>query len=168
MQWDLITNIILIISILTLAAFAVLGLYQWITRKSFKKVDPELLWFPLPLALMVITYLIFEMFPVNFRPNGSGESSFPSTHVMIVATIFFAVMLILPRYIEDKTIRVILNIIMVVLIGLTTFGRVEANMHWPIDVIGGIAFAFAFSGIYHFAYKKYKKIRRQHHAKHLY
>ncbi|MBR3115922.1 phosphatase PAP2 family protein [Candidatus Saccharibacteria bacterium] len=167
MQWDLITNIILITSIITLAVFVALGIYQWVTRGSIKKIDPELLWLPLPLALVAITYLIFEIFPVNFRPNGSGESSFPSTHVMVVATIFFIAMIILPRYVKNKTIRFILDLIMIALIGLTTAGRVNANMHWVIDVVGGIAFAFAFSEIYYFAYKKFKKSRKNHHAEHL-
>ena len=166
MQWDLITNIILVSSIVTLALFAALGLYQWITRKSIKKVDPELLWFPLPLALAALTYLIFEISPVNYRPNGSGESSFPSTHTMITATIFFVVMIILPRYVKNKALRIILDIIMMALIALISVGRVNANMHWVIDVIGGVAFAFAFSEIYYFAYKKFKKSRK-HHAEHL-
>ena len=167
MQWELITNIILILSIITLAIFVGLGVYQLITRKSVKKIDPELLWLPLPLILLAITYLIFEILPVNVRPNGSGESSFPSTHVMVVATIFFITMVILPHYVKNKTARIILNIVMVVLIGLTTVGRVYANMHWIIDVIGGIAFAFAFSEIYYFAYKKFKKAKRKHHVEHL-
>ena len=167
MQWDLITNIILISSIITLAVFVALGIYQWVTRGSIKKVDPELLWFPLPLALAALTYLIFEIFPVNFRPNGSGESSFPSTHTMIVATIFFVVMIILPHYVKNKTIRIVLDIIMIALVGLVSVGRVEANMHWVIDVIGGVAFAFAFSEIYYYAYKKFKKSRKKQHAERL-
>lgn len=167
MQWELITNIILVLSIITLAVFVGLGIYQLITRRSIKKIDPELLWLPLPLILLAITYLLFEIFPVNVRPNGSGESSFPSTHVMIVTTIFFIVMAILPHYVKNKTVRIILNIIMVLLIGLTSVGRVNANMHWVIDVIGGIAFAFAFSEIYYFAYKKFKKSKRKHHVERL-
>jgi hypothetical protein len=72
-----------------LAVFACLGLYQWITRKSLKKVDQELLWFPLPLAIMAVVFIIFDKIIVlATRPNGSGEPSFPSTHVMVVATIF--------------------------------------------------------------------------------
>ena len=167
MQWDLITNIILISSIVTLAVFVALGIYQWVTRGSIKKVDPELLWFPLPLALAALTYLIFEIFPVNYRPNGSGESSFPSTHTMIVATIFFVVMIILPHYVKNKTIRIVLDIIMIALIGLVSFGRVEAKMHWVIDVIGGVAFAFAFSEIYYYTFKKFKKSRKKQHAERL-
>ena len=155
-MWEIITNITLILSILTLATFMVLGLYQWITRKSIKKVDKQIRWMLLPVALMVITYFIFEFFPVNTRPNGSGESSFPSTHTMIVATIFFVTTLILPKYIKSKTTRIILEILMFICISLTCTGRVLANLHWPIDVIGALAFAFIFSEIYYQITKKKK------------
>ena len=163
MQWELITNIILISSIVILAVFAILGLAQWISRKSLKKVDRQLLWMPLPLILMVATYLIcdkvlpkfFDFMPT--RPNGSGEPSFPSTHVMVVATIFFVVTLALPRYIKSKTMRIFLELIMAVLIGLTCTGRVAANLHSIVDVVGALGFAFIFSEIYHIIIKKRKK-----------
>ena len=150
MQWELITNVILIASILVLAVFAFLGLYQWISRKSIKKVDRELRYMPLPLGIMVVVYFVFDkLLILNTRPNGSGESSFPSSHVMIVATIFFLVTLILPKYVKSKIVRIILEILMLVAISLTCIGRVLANLHWPADVIGGVAFAFIFSEIYH-------------------
>lgn len=149
MQWDLITNIILISSILTLGLFAILGASQLITRKSFKKVDRQLLYFPIPLVLMVLTYFLFEkLWIINLRPNGSGEPSFPSTHVMIVATIFFVTMVALPKYVKSKYLRILLSVLMAVLVFLTAIGRVLANMHWPIDVVGGIIFGLIFAEIY--------------------
>lgn len=158
MQWDLITNIILIVSIITLGVFAVLGLYQWITRGKISKVDPQLLWLPLPLILMVITYFLFDkVFILNTRPDGSGEPSFPSSHVMVVTTIFFLITLILPHYVKNKTLCLILELIMVVLIGLTCTGRILANKHWWSDVLGGVIFAFIFSEIYYLIIKSNKK-----------
>ena len=157
MQWDLITNIILVLSIATLGIFAILGLYQWITRKSIKKVDKQIRWMPLPVGLMAIVYLIFDkLLILNTRPNGSGEPSFPSTHAMIVATIFFIVTIILPKYVKSKPLRVVLEILMFAGIALTCTGRVLANMHWPIDVIGSLVFAFVFSEIYYQIIKKKK------------
>ena len=161
MQWELITNIILIISIITLVVFAGLGVYQWISRKSIKKVDRQLRWMPLPVALAALTYLIFDkilpMFNlyVNTRPNAPTEPSFPSTHVMIVATIFFVTTLVLPKYVKSKAFRIVLEILMFIFISLTCTGRVLANLHWPIDVIGGVIFAFVFSEVY------YQIIRRK-------
>ena len=165
MQWELITNIILITSIITLVVFALLGLYQWISRKSIKKVDRQLLWMPVPLILMVITYLLFQyVFILSTRPNGSGESSFPSTHVMVVATIFFIAMMILPKYVKSKPMRIILDILMIVMISLTSVGRVAADMHWVLDVVGAVVFAFIFTEIYYLIIhrKKKKNAKRIH------
>ena len=107
---------------------------------------------------MAITYFIFDKFLIiSTRPNGSGESSFPSTHVMVVATIFFLVAIILPRYIRSKAACIVLDIIMFASIILTCFGRVLANMHWITDVIGAIAFSVVFAAIYYLIIKKPKK-----------
>lgn len=158
MNWDLITNIILIAALAILLVFAVLGLYQWITRKSLKKVDRQLLLFPVPLILLATVYFIFEkLLIINTRPDGSGESSFPSTHVMIVTTIFLLAAIVLPRYIKNKTANIILDILMLVLVVLVSAGRILANKHWPTDVAGGIGFSILFAVIYYFLINHQKK-----------
>ena len=158
MEWKKATDIILIASFAILTVFVILGLYQWITRKSLKKVDKSLLCFPIPLALLAAVYVIFDKFIIlNTRPNGSGEPSFPSTHVMIVATIFFLSAIALPKYIKSKTASILLDIIMLALIVLTCVGRVLSDMHWLTDVIGGLAFAVFFAAVYYFCYRITKK-----------
>ena len=162
-MWELITNIVLILAFITVGAFAVLGLVQWIKKKSFKKVDKQLRWMPFPLALMAATYVIFDkILPkiVDFmptRPNGSGEPSFPSTHVMIVATVFFIATIALPKYIKNKTTRILLEVFMVIGIALACTGRVMANLHTVVDVVGALVFAFVFSEIYLQVIKTRKK-----------
>lgn len=154
MQWEKVTDISLITSLIVLGVFAGLGLYQWITRKSLKKVDRRLLAMLIPLALMVVVYIVFDKFIViNTRPNGSGESSFPSTHTMVVATIFFMVMIALPHYVNSKFLRMLLGFVMLMLISLTAAGRVFANMHYFTDVVGGMGFAIFFAIIYYFISK---------------
>ncbi len=163
-MWEIITNIILVISILTLVAFLCLGLYQWVKRKDFAKIDPEIAWMTIPIVLMAITYIVFDKFIIlATRPNGSGEPSFPSTHVMVVATIFFMVTIILPHYIKNKTTRIILEVLMVIAISLTCTGRMLANMHSLGDVIGGLVFAFIFSEIYYQIFKRSKKNAKRLH-----
>ena len=157
MQWSKITDIILVASIAVLGVFAVLGLYQWIKRKSLKKVDKPLLVMLVPLAFMVATYIIFDKFLIlNTRPNGSGEPSFPSTHTMVVATIFLLTAIILPNYIKSKTARIILDTIMLLFIILVSVGRVLANMHWVSDVVGGLIFAVIFATIYYLTLRRVK------------
>lgn len=150
MQWDKITNIILLTSFAVLAVFAALGLCQWITRKSLKKVDKNLLLAPIPLALMAITYFVFDkIWILNTRPDGSGEPSFPSTHVMVVATIFTLTALNLKKYIRQKPLRIVIYLLMLTLTVLTCVGRVLADKHWPSDVIAALIFSIIFTTIYY-------------------
>lgn len=162
-QWEDITNIILITSIVILGIFVLVGLAQLISRRSLKKVDKQLLWLPVPLLLMVIVYFVFDkLLILHTRPDGSGESSFPSTHVMVVATIFFTLTVALPQYVKSKATRIIIELLMLVLIALVSFGRVEANKHWVIDVIGAVVFAFIFSEIYYLLVKRKSKKVKKH------
>ena len=161
MQWDKITDIILISSIAILGVFALCGLIEWIRRKSLKKVDLELLAMVPSLVLMASTYFIFDkIFILNTRPDGSGEASFPSTHTMVVATIFLMAFVALPKYIKNKALLVILDIVMLALIALVSVGRVAANKHWLSDVIGGLVFALIFAVVY---YAIIKLVRRKQH-----
>ncbi|MBQ3347934.1 phosphatase PAP2 family protein [Candidatus Saccharibacteria bacterium] len=163
MQWDKITDIILATALALLGVFALLGLYQLITRRSFKGVDLELRAFIPPLVVMAATYIIFDKFLIlSTRPDGSGEPSFPSSHTMIIATIFFCIILALKKYVRKKPLRITLDIIMLVLIALAAAGRILANKHWPMDVACGLVFAAVFAGIYYLIIKKGTT-----HAKHL-
>ena len=155
MDWILITDAIVVTAIVTLGIFAILGLTQLVTRKSLAKVDRPLLAMLVPLSLMAATYVIFEKFIIlNTRPNGSGEPSFPSTHTMVAATIFFCIALLLPRYIKSKTACIILDVIMLIFIILMCFGRVLANMHWISDVLGAIGFSALFAFVYYLIIRK--------------
>jgi undecaprenyl-diphosphatase len=106
---------------------------------------------------MALTYFLFDkVWILSYRPNGSGEPSFPSTHVMVVATIFFIITIVLPKYIKSKKLRIALEVVMFLAISLTSTGRVLAGLHRPIDVIFGLIFAFIFSEIYFQVIKKRK------------
>ncbi|MBQ3470728.1 phosphatase PAP2 family protein [Candidatus Saccharibacteria bacterium] len=158
MNWDLITNVILLSSFLILAVFGVLGLVELITRKSLKKVDKPLLRMLIPLALTAITYIVFDKFWIlNVRPDGSGEPSFPSSHVLAVATIFALVAIALPSYVKSKTARAVLYLLMLALTVLVSVGRVLANKHWPSDVAGALGFAAINALIYYLIIKEPKK-----------
>ncbi|MBR2837013.1 phosphatase PAP2 family protein [Candidatus Saccharibacteria bacterium] len=162
MNWDLITNIILITAIAILGIMALLGAYQWTTRGSIKKVDRHLLAMIPPLVMMLIIYIFFDKFLIlATRPDGSGESSFPSTHVMAVATIFAMVAISLPRYIKSKNLRVTLDAVMAILTLLTAIGRIMAGKHWPTDVLGALIFAAAFACIYYWLLKKFSHRKEQ-------
>lgn len=166
MNWELATNIILGSAILALGIFMILGLYQWITQKSLKKVDRTILCMIIPLILMVFVYLLCDKVLPRFidmptRPDGSGEPSFPSTHVMVTATIFCLIAYALPHYLHSYTLRIIIWVLMVVLVGLCATGRVVAGKHSLVDVLGGLAFAAIFTVIYALIIKKSTKLTKK-------
>ena len=149
MFWDILSDIIVALAILAFAAIVFTGFYQLIKRKSLKKVDREISLMAVPAILLLIVYVIFEnLIILNTRPNGSGEPSFPSTHTMITATIFFCIAVALPRYIKSKTACIIIDAIMLILLTLLCFGRVLADMHWVSDVLAGLSFSLFFAAIY--------------------
>lgn len=163
MDWNLITDIILVLAFLTLGGFGILFIYQLVTRKSIKKVDKQLILAFIPLILTAICYIVFDKFIVlNTRPNGSGEPSFPSSHVMAVATIFLLVSIALPKYIKSKAVLISLWVLMAVLVALTAVGRVLANMHWVSDVLGALGFSAIFGVIYFFLVKRLSRESRDH------
>lgn len=166
MDWDKATDIILLASLAVLAVFVGLGIYQWVKRKALKKVDNELLWAPLPLTLMALVYIVFDKFWVlNTRPDGSGEPSFPSTHVMVVATIFGLATILLHKYLK-KTTSLALSFIMLILLVLTAIGRILANQHWLSDVIGGLIFAAIFIAIYYLILRRINQNAQHLHQNH--
>ena len=163
MDWDKATDIVLYAAFGVLAVFLILAITQLIRRKSLKKVDVPLLAMVAPLALAIITYIIFDKFLiVSTRPNGSGEPSFPSTHVMIVATIFALTAIALPYYIKSRLARIALDFLMLALIVITAIGRVLANMHWPADVAGGLVFSALFAVVYYLTIRSIKNVQHLH------
>lgn len=158
MDWNKATDTMVYAAIATIGVFAVIGLYQWITRKSLKKVDKTLLLMLVPLVLLVITYLLFDhVFIWNVRPDGSGEPSFPSTHTMIATTAFLCAAIALPKYIKQKSLIVFLDLVMFAFVVLVPVGRILANKHWISDCIGAIIFSVIFAGIYFVLVKKFAK-----------
>lgn len=162
MNWDLATDIILYAAILALGIFAALAAGQWISRKSFKKIDPALRAMLIPLILMVLVYVLCDKVLPRFismptRPDGSGEPSFPSTHVMVVGTIFCLIAGALPSYIHSRTLAAVIWILMAVLMTLCSVGRIVANKHTLVDVLGGLGFAILFAIIYAVTLKKLTK-----------
>lgn len=151
-NWGSVTNILLVAVFAILGLFGIIGLVQWIKRKSLKKVDPELLWMLPSLVLMAVIYVIFEKFIViHTRPimiGGVAESSFPSTHVMIAATILLMVMRALPRYISSRARRIVIDVCLTSVIVVMAAGRVLAGMHWMSDVLGGLVFGAVLMAVY--------------------
>ena len=120
--------------------FAVLGLGQWIKRKSLVKVDRSLLVLGGFYIVVLAAYIFFETVVLNYRPvliDGYLEASYPSSTTMLVMCVMPTAMLQLRVRIKN---RVFSRCVLIAIAAFTAFmviGRLLSGVHWLTDIIGG-------------------------------
>lgn len=128
--------------------FAILGLAQWIKRKSILKVDFDILVLGGFYILTLAGYLLFEEFVINYRPvmiNGYLEASYPSSTTLLVLCVMPTTMLQL-RQRRQKTLW---QILIVIFIGFMVIGRLISGVHWLTDIVGGMLLSGCLVMLYH-------------------
>ncbi len=159
MIWYKLTELFGVLAILVVGVFACLGMIQLIKRKSIAKVDKDILCLGGLYAVVLITYAFFEKVVVNYRPiieEGAEhvEASFPSSHTMLIVTIFGTLMLVLDKYIKDEKIQKILRVVCLVIICLTVVGRLVCGVHWFTDILGGCLISLCYIDLFNSIYRE--------------
>ena len=128
------------IAVLLIAGvYALIGIIQLIKRKSLFKVDREIVSLGILYALVIIVYLFFEKFVINYRPvliDGVLEPSYPSSHTLLAFTICISSMVVCRKYFS-KMVNVVYFITML-LLTLVVLGRTLSGVHWLSDIVGGV------------------------------
>lgn len=121
-------------------SFAVLGLVQWIKRKSILKVDSSILLLGAFYLAVMAAYVCFEIFVINYRPvliEGFLESSYPSSTTMLVMCVMpTAIMELRPR-IKNRLLNRCVTWILAAFTCFMVAGRLLSGVHWVTDIIGG-------------------------------
>ena len=145
--WYHLTDWLGVAAIAIAFGFAVAGLYQWVKRKSIRKVDRYILALGGFYLLVIACYLFFEKVVINCRPilmDGNLEASYPSSHTMIVvsimATAAMAFRALCPR---RRGWCLAADIFAAVVIAVTVMGRLIAGVHWLTDIVGGLLLSAA-------------------------
>lgn len=139
--WYAISEGMGVVALLTAAGFGCFGVWQWITRKSLKKVDIDLFALAACYVVLVLIYLLFELVIVNYRPvlmDGFLEASYPSSHTVLVCTIMMTTVFQLKGRVRNKALRRALVLICGLVMILTVIGRLLSGVHWYTDVLAGI------------------------------
>lgn len=146
-----ITDVLGNIVILMMIGFAIIGLVQLVKRKSLKLVDKELLMLGFYYFLVLSFYLFFEIFIVNYRPiliEGVLEASYPSSTTMLALCVIPVGMMQFERLINNKTLRLLVNIICIIFLVFMVIGRLLSGVHWFTDILGGILLSLALITLY--------------------
>lgn len=141
-----------ILAVLIIFGFAILGLCQWIKRRSLFKVDSSILVLGGFYVVVFTACLFFEFFIINYRPvliNGFLEASYPSSTTMLVMCIMPTAMMQFSRLIANNNARNIVNVFCGVFTGLMVVGRLFSGVHWLTDILGGMLISSALVMLYY-------------------
>lgn len=119
--------------------FGLVGLVQLIKRKSLLKVDLDIIALGIYYIIVISSYIIFEMIPINYRPiliNGFLECSYPSSTTLLVLSVMPTVIFQSNKRLQNPKIK---KTTMFITIGFSLFmviGRLVSGVHWLTDIIG--------------------------------
>ncbi len=132
--------------------FAVLGLVQWIKRKSLLKVDRSILVLGGFYTVVMAVYVLFETVVINYRPiliDGYLEASYPSSTTMLVMCVMPTAMMQLRARIKNKVFNGCVMVALAVFIVFMVIGRLVSGVHWITDIIGGALLSAAIVLMYY-------------------
>ena len=145
------TDWLSLIPVLVILGFGILGLVQWIRRKSLQKVDRSILVLGGFYGVTGAAYLFFEKVVVNYRPvlmEGVLEASYPSSTTMLVICVMSTACLQLRERTRHTSFRKGLLILIGAFTGFMVLGRLLSGVHWVTDIIGGILLSFGLVAMY--------------------
>jgi undecaprenyl-diphosphatase len=167
--FDVVSDLILILSLMVAALFAAVGVIQLLKKKKLFKVDHAVLLLGAVYLLIVLFYAIFEIASVNFRPN-AAEASYPSSHVFIVLAVTLTAAVYVKARCRDKKLTLYICAACAAAAALTAVCRLFSGDHWFTDIVGGLLLggflATLYGGALTLADAKMKSVRRNSkHAK---
>lgn len=133
--------------------FAVLGLIQWIRRKSLWKVDTGILLLGVFYMVVILGYIFFELITINYRPvliDGYLEGSYPSSTTMLVSCVMPTAKMQGEARIKNKVLRRVISGVIVAFTAFMIIGRLVSGVHWFSDIIGGILLSAGLVTVYDF------------------
>ena len=121
--------------------FALLGLVQWIGRKSLRKVDRSILVLGGFYLVVLGAFLFFEEVVVNYRPvliEGVLEASYPSSTTLLVLCVMTTAMMQLNTRIRNPKVRRWATMGITAFVLFMVVARLLSGVHWFSDIVGGI------------------------------
>ena len=141
-HWGLynITDWLGLVPIFVCMGFGILGLVQWIKRKSIRKVDYDIFVLGGFYIVTIAAYLFFESVVINYRPvliNGYLEASYPSSTTLLVMCVMPTAVMQFNSRIKNKVLRNIVVVTIIAFIAFMVIGRLISGVHWFTDIVGG-------------------------------
>ena len=130
-----------LVPVFVCSGFGMLGLIQWVKRKSIRKVDFDILVLGGFYIVTIATYLFFEGVVINYRPvliGGRLEASYPSSTTMLVMCVMPTAVIQLGSRIKNRKLYKFISYSIVLFVAFMVIGRLLSGVHWFTDILGGI------------------------------
>ena len=140
-----------LVPLIVCCIFGRLGLFQLIKRRSLFKVDKDILLLGIYYFVVIVLYLVFEMFPINYRPiliEGRMEASYPSSTTLLVLSVMPTLMIQISRRLNNHRFKRVIYVFTVIFILFMIISRLISGVHWFTDIIGSIMLSMGLVYIY--------------------
>lgn len=144
-----ITDWLGLVPIFVCMMFGGIGFVQLVKRRSLFKVDYDIIILGIYYIVVILGYLIFEEFPINYRPiliNGVMEASYPSSTTLLVLSVMPTLIEQSGRRVKKVAIKNTVTILTSIFSLFMVIGRLISGVHWITDIIGGILLS---AGLYY-------------------
>ncbi len=150
---DLASDLAMYLSFVVVLVFAVIGAVQLIREKSLSKVDKVILGLGIIYAIVAVLYVAFDKIPINYRPilqpgETEIETSFPSTHTLVICTVMGSALVASKRLLKNEKIMRVVKILAKAVMIIGVCARLFAGVHWLTDIVAGILFSVTLVSLY--------------------
>jgi len=149
--WQITSHIFAAVTLIILVMFLVWQALALLRRKSFRAVPRHWWFFDLTLIALALCYIVFQIIVINFRPvliDGVAELSYPSSHVLLLATLWPVFMLTLSREVKSRPWLRVASMIGVIVMTVGIIARLLSGYHWLTDILGGILLGMTLTAWY--------------------
>ena len=145
------TDLLSLVPVAFVVGFAVLGLAQWMKRKSFLRVDGSILLLGGYFVAVMALYVFFEVVVINYRPvliNGVLEASYPSSTTMLVMCVMPTAWLQLNARMKSGGAKKLVTGTITAYTAFMVVGRLISGVHWFSDIVGGALLSAGLAMLY--------------------
>ncbi len=131
--------------------YAGIGMVQLYKRKNLFKVDFEILCLGFYYIMVILCFILFETFPVNFRPvliDAKLEASYPSSTVLLVLSVMCPFVFLCKRKIKYRNTNKWIQTGTMLFTAFMIIGRTCSGVHWITDIIASIFLSFGLFFLY--------------------
>ena len=131
--------------------FGIIGFIQLVKRKSIFKVDYDLLILGVYYIIVILSYLIFELIPINYRPiliDGRMEVSYPSSTTLLVLSVMPTLIFQMNRRLKNIKLKQLFIILVILFSVFMIIGRLISGVHWFSDIVGSILISVGYYYMY--------------------